>query len=92
GRSPHMWTGPALPTGAPFHLQMLFHPGMGPGGLLWRPAPDAPWTSLTCASAWGLARVPATEHLSVGCGKGSADDRAWLGAELRVQMAASPAR
>lgn len=92
GRSPHMWTGPALPTGAPFHLQMLLHPGMGPGGLLWRSAPDAPWTSLTCASAWGLARVPATEHLSVGCGKGSADDRAWLGAELRVQMAASPAR
>ncbi|MDQ2652487.1 MAG: hypothetical protein M3Z20_05510, partial [Chloroflexota bacterium] len=87
GRSPHLWSGPAIPAGAPFHLQLLLHPGMGPGGLLWRSDPSAPWTSLTCASAWGLGRLPATTNLSVGCGKGGAEDRAWQGPELRVRMA-----
>lgn len=87
GRSPHLWTGPAVPVGAPFHLQLMLHPGMGPGGLLWRPDAGSPWTSLTCASAWGLGRLSATANLSVGCGKGDVRDRAWDGAELRVQLA-----
>lgn len=87
GRSPHLWTGPAVPPGAPFHLQLLLHPGMGPGGLLWRADASAPWTSLTCASAWGLARLPAAANLSVGCGKGGPEDRAWQGPDLRVRMA-----
>ena len=87
GRSPHLWTGPAVPAGAPFHFQLLLHPGMGPGGLLWRPDPSAPWTSLTCASAWGLARLPAITNLSVGCGKGNAVERPWLGLELSVSLA-----
>jgi hypothetical protein len=91
GRSPHLWTGPVTPAGAPFNLQLLLHAGMGPGGLLWRADASAPWTSLTCASAWGLARLPATEHVSVGCGKGNAADRAWQGAELRVRRAFHPA-
>lgn len=89
GRSPHLWTGPAMPAGAPFHLHLLLHPGLGPGGLLWRAGPGAPWTSLTCASAWGLQRLPATTHMSVGCGKGNAD-RPWQGPELRVEIAVLP--
>jgi hypothetical protein len=87
GRSPHLWTGPAVPTGAPFHLQILLHPGMGPGGLLWRSGASAPWTSLTCASAWGLGRLPATANVSVGCGKGNTEDRGWQGPGLWVKMA-----
>jgi hypothetical protein len=87
GRSPHLWTGPAIPAGTPFRLQLLLHPGMGPGGLLWRSDPSAPWTSLTCASAWGLQRLPITANLSVGCSKGNAEDRAWLGPELSVSLA-----
>lgn len=87
GRSPHLWSGPAVPAGALVHLQLLLHPGMGPGGLLWRESTSSPWTSLTCASAWGLDRLPATAHLSVGCGKGGAKDRAWQGTALRVRVA-----
>ena len=87
GRSPHLWTGPALAAGTPFHLQLLLHPGMGPGGLLWRSGADAPWTSLTCASAWGLGRLPTTANLSVGCGKAGEEDRVWQGPDLRVRMA-----
>ena len=87
GRSPHLWTGPMVPADAPFHLQLMLHPGMGPGGVLWRSDPGVPWTSLTCASAWGLGRLPGSAYLSVGCGKGNAEDRAWQGQELRVQMA-----
>lgn len=92
GRSPHLWTGPALSAGAPFHLQLLLHPGMGPGGLLWRAGAGSPWTSLNCASAWGLGRLPATANLSVGRGKGHSEDRAWQGSALRVRMAVQAAR
>ena len=87
GRSPHLWTGPVAPADTPFRLQLLLHPGMGPGGLLWRADASAPWTSLTCASAWGLGRLPEVSHLSVGCGKGGARDRAWQGPSLRGRMA-----
>jgi hypothetical protein len=89
GRSPHLWTGPALPAGEPFRLQLLLHPGMGPGGLLWRAGTAAPWTSLTCASAWGLGRLPSITNLGVGRGK-EKDDRPWQGAELHVRMATQP--
>jgi hypothetical protein len=90
GRSPHLWSGPAVPADAPFHFQLLLHPGMGPGGLLWRSGANAPWTSLTCASAWGLGRIPVTTHLSMGFGKGNTEDRAWQGPELRVKLAVHP--
>ena len=36
GRSPHYWHGPFLTAGASFDIQLLIHPGMGPGGLLYR--------------------------------------------------------
>ena len=84
GRSPHYWLGPALEAGAPFDIQLLVHPGMGPGGLLYRLAADAPWSSLSAASAWGAERLEWPSRWSVGHGQEGPGDRAFLGRNLAV--------
>jgi hypothetical protein len=66
GRSPHLWLGPSLPPGRPFTLQLALHPDMGPGGVLWRVADDAPWSSLAAASPWGPERLHWPARWSVG--------------------------
>lgn len=82
GRSPHYWHGPSLEAGASFDIQLLIHPGMGPGGLLYRLATDAPWSSLSAASAWGAERLDWPGQCSVGHGQGGPEDRAFLGRNL----------
>ena len=82
GRSPHYWVGPAIEASAPFDIQLLVHPGMGPGGLLYRLAADAPWSSLSAASAWGAERLDWPERWSVGHGPDGPEDRAFLGKGL----------
>ena len=82
GRSPHYWHGPSLTAGASFDIQLLIHPGMGPGGLLYRLGTDAPWSSLSAASAWGAERLDWPGHWSVGHGQGGPEDRAFLGRNL----------
>ncbi|MDP1962297.1 MAG: GNAT family N-acetyltransferase [Reyranella sp.] len=84
GRSPRYWLGPAITAGAPFDIQLLIHPDMGPGGLLYRLAVDAPWTSLSTASAWGAERLGWPERWSVGHGQNGPEDRAFLGSNLAV--------
>ncbi len=84
GRSPHYWLGPAITAGAPFDIQLLVHPGMGPGGLLYRLAADAPWSSLSAASAWGAERLDWPERWSIGHGQEGPGDRAFLGRNLAV--------
>ncbi len=84
GRSPHYWLGPAITAGAPFDIQLLVHPGMGPGGLLYRLAANAPWSSLSAASAWGAERLDWPDRWSVGHGQDGPGDRAFLGSNLAV--------
>jgi hypothetical protein len=84
GRSPHYWIGPALAAGAPFDIQWLVHLGMGPGGMLYRLGADAPWSSLSAASAWGAERLTWPEHRSVGHGQTGPGDRPFLGRNLAV--------
>ena len=59
-RSPHLWRAPALRKG----LELLLHPGMGPGGLLWRR--DGDWTSMDHSAAWGLERFTTPLHWQIG--------------------------
>lgn len=82
GRSPHYWLGPVLEAGASFDVQLLIHPGMGPGGLLYRLAADAPWSSLSAASPWGAERMDWPGRWSVGHGQNGPEDRAFLGRNL----------
>ncbi|MCY4019324.1 MAG: metallophosphoesterase [Chloroflexi bacterium] len=65
-RSPHRWTGPALPQGERFSIQFALHSGMGPGGLLWRWRDEDTWSSLIGASSWGAERIPWSRSWRVG--------------------------
>jgi ribosomal protein S18 acetylase RimI-like enzyme len=84
GRSPHYWLGPTIAAGAPFDIQLLVHPGMGPGGLLYRLAADAPWSSMSAASAWGAERLQWPGQWSIGHGQEGPADRAFFGRNLAV--------
>lgn len=68
GRSPSYWFGPALGTGEEFAVELLLHGGMGPGGVLWRAGPDAPWNSLRSAASWGPERIDWPARWQVGTG------------------------
>ena len=88
GRSPHYWVGPPVRADAPFDIQLLVHPGMGPGGLLYRLSGDDRWTSLSAASAWGAERLDWPGEWSVGHGQQGPGDRAFLGRDLTVSAMA----
>ncbi|WP_424811151.1 metallophosphoesterase family protein [Roseococcus sp. YIM B11640] len=68
GRSPSYWFGPALGAGREFSLELLLHGGMGPGGVMWREGPGAPWNSLRSAASWGAERIDWPSRWEVGAG------------------------
>jgi hypothetical protein len=84
GRSPHYWIGPAIQADAPFSFQLMIHPGMGPGGILFRVPPDQPWSSLQAASPWGAERLAWPERCSIGHGQHGPDDRPFRGTGLTI--------
>lgn len=86
GRSPHYWIGPPVRADAPFDIQLLVHPGMGPGGLLYRLSGDDRWTSLSAASAWGAERLNWPGDWSLGHGQQGPGDRAFLGRDLAITV------
>lgn len=65
-RSPHSWHGPSLPTDQPFRIQFAIHSGMSAGGLLWRWDDDAPWSTLTGSSPWGVERLNWSHQWHIG--------------------------
>ena len=66
GRSPRLWLGPTVNPGEPFAVQVALHPGMGPGGFLWRWSDGGPWSSMPGAEAWGAERVTLPARWSTG--------------------------
>lgn len=84
GRSPGYWLVPTLPPNEPFTVQLAFHTGMGPGGVLWRREDGGSWSSLSSASSYGLERIPWPGRWSAGHGQRGATDRPFRGRELRV--------
>lgn len=84
GRSPHLWIGPMLASHKPFAIQIAFHTGMGPGGLLWRSDDSAPWSSLTGASPWGAEKLIWPENWSIGHGQRGPAMRPFRGDSLQV--------
>ena len=76
-----------MASGEPFDLQVALHGGMGPGGVLMRATDHAPWSSLDGASASGAEALPNLPTWTVGHGDGGADDRRFLGRDLRVWTA-----
>jgi hypothetical protein len=84
GRSPHYWMGPMLPAGRPFSIQIALHPGMGPGGLLWRWDDSAPWSSMLTSTSWGSERFGWQSRWSVGCDQHGPSSRPFLGTDLQA--------
>ena len=66
GRSPHFWFGPEVSNGDRFAFELLLHPDMGPGGLLYRNGLKDSWSSLSAASSWGLERLLPAPFWCVG--------------------------
>jgi hypothetical protein len=60
GRSPHSWFGPPCADDTDFDLEVALHPGMGPGGVLWRSHGTVAWNTLDGASPWGAERLKGT--------------------------------
>ncbi len=83
GRSPHLWYGPTLSPGQAFSIQVALHSGLGPGGMLWRYDDEAPWNSLSGASAWGAERLPPITRWQAGI-SGSEGGRPFRGRNLRI--------
>lgn len=84
GRSPSYWLGPSLPPNEPFTVQLAFHTGMGPGGVLWRRDDRDSWSSLPSASSHGLERLPWPSYWSTGHGQRGTADRPFRGRGLQV--------
>ena len=86
GRSPHYWLGGPILPGNPFDIEVMLHPDMGPGGIMYRAAGDRPWTSMSAASPWGLERVKASREWCIGHSCGGTADRPFMGAELAAWL------
>lgn len=84
GRSPGYWLGPSLSPNEPFTVQLAFHTGMGPGGVLWRRKDEDSWSSLPSAAPHGLERLPWPSYWSIGHGQRGTTDQPFRGRELRV--------
>ena len=79
------WTGPTFEEQSAFDFQVALHPGMGPGGVLFRTNDSSPWTSLSSTSARGaeILRWP-TRAWAVGTGQSGPTDRPFQGSNLKV--------
>jgi len=86
-RSPHYWIGSPVIPEADFDLQLMIHTGMGPGGVMVRIGTEPNWSSMAAASPWGAERLNWPPRWSIGHSQGGGDDRAFLGRDLKIQVA-----
>ncbi|HVY15651.1 MAG TPA: hypothetical protein VHB27_10495 [Rhodopila sp.] len=82
GRSPHSWIGPPVAPAESFDIRLVFHAGMGPGGILCRFGEAQPWSSLAAASPWGPERLAWPSRWTVGHAQLGSGDRAFQGTDL----------
>ena len=85
GRGSALWHGPAIAPGGRFNVEVGFHPGMGPGGILWRRVGSDCWSSLATSSARGLEALTWPEQWTVGHGPSGPGDTPFRGQDMVVQ-------
>jgi hypothetical protein len=90
GRSPHYHFGPDLLAEHDFAIDVVFHPDMGPGGVLWCHSGESRWTSFAAASSTGLERLDWPARWSIGEGPSGTDDQPYRGPQLAVAAAVIP--
>ncbi len=86
------WSGPTLKPGEPFDLQVAIHPGMGPGGILWRADEQSPWSSMTSESPRGAERAGWTIQWKVGHNVCGPEDRPFTGDDLSITWSIGSSR
>jgi hypothetical protein len=86
GDGARIWSAWSLPPGRNFAIEIMIHPGAGPGGVLARRAGDA-WSSLASDCARGLGHMVWPECWSVGHGSEGKLDTPFPGA-LHIHMKA----
>ncbi|MEJ0037802.1 MAG: hypothetical protein WDO68_17290 [Gammaproteobacteria bacterium] len=71
------WIGPVIDfRKGPMDVQLAFHPGMGPGGVLWRWNDSSPWSSMETTTAHGLEALKWPQSIAkVGLYAGSGANR-----------------
>jgi len=79
------WEGAALEPRAQFDFQIALHPGMGPGGILYRRDDSAPWSSLNSISPKGAEDLTWPNKWSIGRRFGNSADQPFLGGDLQIE-------
>jgi hypothetical protein len=90
GTGPQSWRGPHLARGDTFDLTVALHPGLGPGGVLWRLADQAPWNSLTSQGSRGAERLAWPGLWGLGGALNGPADSPFRGDQLSLQIAVRP--
>jgi hypothetical protein len=57
GRSPMHWYGPEIDSNKAIEIELAFHRGLGPGGLLWKWKNSSEWNSLKSSTTMGVHQV-----------------------------------
>lgn len=89
GRSPHQWLGPCFSDGDDIDIEVLLHPDMGPGGILWRKTGTEIWTGFTGLSAWGANRLIWPDRIIAGSLGINDKDARFVGGQLDVFLGSS---
>jgi len=80
------WEGAGFKSGAEFDFLLALHPGMGPGGILYRRDDSAPWTSLRSTSPKGAEDLTWPRKWAMGMKYGNSSDQPFLGEGPRIMQ------
>jgi len=78
------WAGPVLVPGKPFDVQVAIHPGMGPGGIMWRSDERSAWSSMRGESPRGAELSGWTIEWKLGHDLCGPHDKPFTGDKLHV--------
>jgi hypothetical protein len=79
------WSGPKVPENEAFAFQLALHPGMGPGGMLFRASDTAPWQSLFSTSSKGVEDLTWPRLWAVGEAQSGSTEWPFRGKELSIR-------
>ncbi|MEO2046614.1 MAG: hypothetical protein ABGX16_08570 [Pirellulales bacterium] len=82
-----VWKGPLLVPGESFDFQVVFHPDMGPGGILYRQQENVAWSTLESTSSKGTENLKPLRRWAVGHSQSGEKDRPFVGHDLQVRFA-----
>ena len=82
-----VWKGPRLVVGQPFDFHVALHPGMGPGGVLFRSDESTVWSTLKGTSSKGCENLKRPQRWVIGHGQSGMADRPYRGESISIHVA-----